>query len=48
MITLHFTFLGYEVATLRLSVDFGPSDMPTPVDRGVKRISRWWVERGMK
>jgi hypothetical protein len=48
MITLHFRVFGYDIASLTLDVDLGQSDAPTAVDRGIKRVSRWWVTRGMQ
>jgi hypothetical protein len=48
MITLHFRVFGYDIASLTLDIDLGPSDGPTAVDRGIKRVSRFWVNRGMR
>lgn len=46
MITIRFRVLGHEVASWTLDVDIAgdPGDL-TPVDYGIKRMSRWWVSR---
>ncbi|QBJ01149.1 hypothetical protein PBI_ARISSANAE_64 [Mycobacterium phage Arissanae] len=45
--TLSIKILGFEVASVDL--DLGePAEKAAPVlDRGIAKLSRWWVNRGM-
>jgi hypothetical protein len=42
--TLSFKFLGFEIATIELALPESTDVRLTPVDRGVKGLSRWWVK----
>lgn len=48
--SLTFRIFGIEVASIVL--DLPDEQTPTPLernmDKGIKVISRWWVNRGMK
>lgn len=43
--TLSFKFLGFEIATIELALPASTDVRLTPVDRGVKGMSNWWVKR---
>lgn len=48
-----FTVLGFEIARVNVDVDLVDlftDDSPTasPLDKGIGRLSAWWVKRGMK
>lgn len=45
--TLRLSILGLEIATIVLELPESPPEI-TPLDQGIKKLSRWWVTRGMK
>jgi hypothetical protein len=52
---LRIKFLGYEIASVTLDFDengakdqsYPPVIRPTPLTQGIKKMSTWWVSRGM-
>lgn len=46
--TLRLNILGFEIATIVLELPESTPEKVTSLDQGVKRLSRWWVNKGMK
>lgn len=46
--TLRINILGLEIATIVLELPESTPAELTPVDKAVKGLSRWWVNKGMK
>lgn len=46
-VTFSVAIVGWQIATLNIRVDPGPAagTCQPAIDRGVKRLSRWWTRR---
>lgn len=50
---ISFKVLGFEIASVNVDVDLvdlftDESPAASPLDKGIAKVSTWWVSRGMK